>query len=390
MKKFLLIIFVIFGLLIPAVYGEEYIEKLWTHNMGGNVWEILHGDFTGDGVPEIVVASGCCGKPGYVTVFDTSGNIIWQVEIPKEVNSLAIGDIDGDGKLDAVTGSKDANIYFISNKGEIIKKYADGSDILVIKIIDFDGDGKNEVITGSTYVRVFKNMELYKEFSTENRIFDIDFYDINGDKKLELITGGLGNFVYVFDANLNLIWKERSNTVVWGTIPFNYNGNPVILVLSRGFYGLDKDGKRIASMEKLVDDYYINGYDAGNIIVISDGKGNVTSYDYSLKELWKFKAEKEVKDFYSYNEGNEKIIMMGSMDENFYMVKGDGSFIGSAKAGSYVSAVDSFTNKNKRYVIYGSFDDNVYTYYRETKNVPFYGFGTIIAALLYLIYRKIQ
>ena len=107
-------------------------------------------------------------------------------------------------------------------------------------------------------------------------------------------------------------------------------------------------------------------------------------------ELWTFKAEKEVKAIQSYTEGNEKIILFGSMDEQFYMIKGDGKFIGSAKAGSYVSTVDSFNVKNKRYVFYGSFDDNVYTYYRETKNVPFYGFGTILAALIYFLYRKRQ
>jgi hypothetical protein len=65
MKKILLIILVITGLLLSSVHGEEeYINKLWTHNMGGNVWEILHGDFTGDGVLDIIVASGCCGRPG--------------------------------------------------------------------------------------------------------------------------------------------------------------------------------------------------------------------------------------------------------------------------------------------------------------------------------------
>jgi len=389
MKKILLIILVITGLLLSSVHGEEeYINKLWTHNMGGNVWEILHGDFTGDGVLDIIVASGCCGRPGYVTVFDTDGNIIWKVELPKEVNSLDIGDIDGDGKLDAVTGSKDSNIYFISNKGEIIKKFTDGSDILSIKIHDLDGDGKNEVVTGSTYLRLFKNLEQVAQFITENRIMDIDFYDINGDKKLEIISGGLGNFVYVLDNNLNLIWKDRSNSVLWNTVPFSYNGTPSILVLSRGFYVLDKDGKKVYSKE--VEDYFILAHDTGNLIVASDGKGNVYGYDYTLKELWNFKTEKEVKDFYSYTEGNEKIILMGSMDENFYMIRGDGSLIGAAKAGSYVSAVDSFTTKNKRYVTFGSFDDNVYTYYREIKNVPFYGAGTLIAALIYFLYRRYQ
>ena len=284
MKKILLTVLIVFGLLLPGFYGEEeYIDKLWTHNLGGNVWEILHGDFTGDGKDEIVVASGCCGNPGYVTVFDTEGEIVWQAKLAKEVNSLAIGDINGDGKLEAVTGSKDSHIYFISNSGEVIKNQADSGDILVIKIADLDGDGKNEVVTGSTKIRIFKNMELYKEFGTENRITDIDLYDINGDKKLEIVTGGLRNFVYALDSELNLLWKDRNNSSVWGTVPFTYNGSTAILVQTRGYYAIDKEGKRIPSIEKLNDEYFISGYDAGNMIILSDGKGNTISYDYALR-----------------------------------------------------------------------------------------------------------
>ncbi len=389
MKKIILALFVISGLLLQGVYAEEeYIDLLWGHNLGGNVWKVTHGDFTGDGVPEIVVASGCCGNPGYVTVFTTEGSIVWQARLPNEVRALDIGDINGDGKLEAVTAGTDNRTYFISNTGEIIKFYSDSSLVQIIKIEDIDGDGKNEVVTGSNYIRIFKDMEEVTNYSTSNRISDLNFYDMNGDKKLEIVTGGLGNYVYAFDSELNLLWRHMSNSVVWGTIPFNYLGEPSILVLARGYFVLDNEGNKV--FQKDMDDYYITGHDTGSMLLLADGKGDLNSYDYSLNELWTFKAEKEVKAIQSYTEGNEKIILFGSMDEQFYMIKGDGKFIGSAKAGSYVSTVDSFNVKNKRYVFYGSFDDNVYTYYRETKNVPFYGFGTILAALIYFLYRKRQ
>ena len=389
MKKIILAIFVISGLLLQGVYAEEeYINMIWKHDLGGNVWKILHGDFTGDGIPEVVVASGCCGNPGYVTVFDLSGEIVWQAKMPYEVRALDIGDIDGDGKLDAVCASTDTKIYFISNKGEVVDVFPDSSAVQIIKIADIDGDGKNEIITGSSYIRIFKNTKEIANYSTANRVFDIDFYDMNGDKKLEIITGGLGNYVYVFDSELNLLWSQQNNSVVWGTIPFNYLGNPSILVLTRGYYVLDKDGNKV--FQKDMDDYFITGHDTGNMLLLADGKGNLNSYDYSLNKIWNYKVGKEVKDIYSYKDGNELLILLGSMDETFYIIKGDGKFVGQAKAGSYVSAVDSFNVKNKRYVVYGSFDDNVYTYYRETKNVPFYGFGTILAALIYLLYKRRQ
>ncbi|KYC44646.1 MAG: FG-GAP repeat protein [Candidatus Methanofastidiosum methylothiophilum] len=389
MKKYMLAIFVIFGLLLQGVYAEEeYINRLWVHNMGGNVWKVMHGDFTGNGVPEIVVASGCCGNPGYATVFDVSGAIVWQAKMPYEIRALDIGDINGDGKLEAVAADTNSKIYFISNKVEVTEVFPDSSSVQMIKIADIDGDGKDETITGSSYIRVFKNTKEIANYSTANRISDINVYDLTGDKNLEIITGGLGNNVYVFDSALNLLWTHRSNSVVWGTIPFTYLGNKSVLVLSRGYFVLDKEGNKV--FEKPMDDYFITGHDTGNMILLADGKGNLKSYDYSLNELWSFKAEKEIKSISSYKEGNEMIILFGSMDENFYMIKGDGKYIGQAKAGSYVSTVDSFNVKNKRYVVYGSFDDNVYTYYREIKNVPFYGIGTVLAALMYYLYRKRQ
>lgn len=88
-------------------------------------------------------------------------------------------------------------------------------------------------------------MEEVKSYSTSNRIMDLNVHDLTGDKKLEIITGGLGNYVYVFDSELNLLWKNQSNSVVWGTIPFNYLGETSILVLTKGYYVLDKGGNKV-------------------------------------------------------------------------------------------------------------------------------------------------
>ncbi len=391
MKKIVLGLFIIFGLLIQGVYAEEeYANSLWSHNLRGNVWGVMHGDFTGDGVPEVVVASGCCANPGYVTVFDVSGNIIWQAKIPNEIRVIDIGDITGDGKLDAVVSATDRKVYFVSNSGEIINVYTDSSMVDAIKIVDLDGDGKNEVVTASTNIRIFKNMEEVASYRTANRVLDLHFYDLTNDNKLEIVSGGLGNFVYVlrFDNELELLWRDSHNAVIWGTLPFEYMGEKSVLVLTRGAYVLDGDGEKIFQIDD--NNYFVRGYDSGNMLLIADDKGSLKSYDHYLNELWSFNTGREIKDIKSYRDQGKNYIILGSMDNNVYLLKDDGALVQSLEARSYVSSVDTFTVRNRRYIVYGSFDDNVYTYYRESKNVSLYGFGTLLAGLLYLLYKKRQ
>lgn len=384
-------LFIIFGLLVQGVYAqEEYANSLWSHDLKGNVWSVMHGDFTGNGVPEIVVASGCCANPGYVTVFDVSGSIVWQARIPNEIRAMDIGDVTGDGKLDAVVASTDRKVYFVSNNGEIIDSYTDSSMVYVIKILDLDGDGKNEVVTASNNIRIFKNMKEVASYTTANRITELHFYDLTRDNTLEIISGGLGNFVYVFrfDGELDLLWRYSHNQVVWGTLPFEYMGERSLLVLTRGFFVLNEKGEKIFQVTD--NNYFVRGYDSKNMLLIADDQGFLKSYDYYLNSLWSFNAGREIKDIKSYRDENENYILLGSMDNNAYLLKDDGVLVQSLGARSYISSVDTFTAKNRRYLVYGSFDDNVYTYYRETKRVSLYGFGTVLAALIYLLYKKRQ
>jgi hypothetical protein len=122
------------------------------------------GNLEGNGVPAIVVGYGSNNdltKPGGVKAFRRDGTLLWTVVTQQVVGSggsdpvvstPAIGDVDGDGKLEVVFGSFDFRVYVVdaatgANKPNWPKFMRDtiwSSPVLH----DIDGDGKLDIVVG--------------------------------------------------------------------------------------------------------------------------------------------------------------------------------------------------------------------------------------------------
>lgn len=133
---------------------------------------ILHGDFDGDGKPDLVIAN---SNSNTISIFKNAGSTGIISFLPK-INyatgnypiSIAIGDLDRDGKLDIAVVNSNSNTISvfrnISTAGTIAFAakidYATGTDPYGLAIGDLDRDGKPDIAVAnysSNTVSIFRN-----------------------------------------------------------------------------------------------------------------------------------------------------------------------------------------------------------------------------------------
>lgn len=178
---------------------------------GGLVQSIAIGDLDGDGKPDLAVANSAAGTVSVLRNMSTVGTLAFASRIIFSVGgpqtqpfTLAIGDIDGDGKLDIVTANAQAsNIAVLRNKstaGNIDffekKDFNAGGFPSGVTLGDIDGDGKLDalIVDQSIKLSILRNTSVVDtvkfatkvEFTTGTSPIRIGLGDLDGDGKLDV------------------------------------------------------------------------------------------------------------------------------------------------------------------------------------------------------------
>jgi hypothetical protein len=193
---------------------------------------VATGDINGDGIEDVVTGAGPGGGP-HVQAFD--GKMLMEGKAERIVSALgsyfaynpgfrggvnvAIGDVNGDGKADIITGAGAGGgphviAWDVATGKAISSFYAYDPGFrggVNVGAGDFFGDGRDEIVTGAgpgggPHVRVFDHDAVVKEFFAYDANFHGGVYvaagDITGDGKADIVTGagaGGGPHVKVFD-----------------------------------------------------------------------------------------------------------------------------------------------------------------------------------------------
>jgi len=207
--------------------GEMSFASSVDFGIGGSARAIAIGDLDGDGKPDLAISNSSAGT---VTVLrNTSTMGVLSFDEPNTISvggsqiqpfTLAIGDIDGDGKLDVVTGNASAGtvsvLRNISSSGNI--SFATKLDIDTPGFLtgttlgDIDGDGKLDVLVVDQSLKLFilrnlstsgaVNFAAKAEFTTGLFPIRIALGDIDGDGKPDVAVSNNGtNTVSIFKNN---------------------------------------------------------------------------------------------------------------------------------------------------------------------------------------------
>ncbi len=203
---------------------------VWTTNVGGRIESpIMAADITGDGKPELIVGGRETGK---LTVLNgVNGAKLWEFDAGFQIVRIsAVGDIDGDGKPEIVFNARNGTMRVLNNQGKLVWQKnlwagdpsTDPGDRLYCSpaLADINKDGKLEIMVGSKelmkfFVFDYTGKELWnapigKIGDNTAAVADIDN---DGDLEIVLTSEDATLYaVYAWEADGKPIWVHQVET----------------------------------------------------------------------------------------------------------------------------------------------------------------------------------
>jgi hypothetical protein len=236
--------------------GDGSFQASLDYATGSGPFSVAIGDLNGDGRPDLATANANNGGAATVSVLLNRGDGSFGAKVDYATGrfptSVAVGDLNGDGKPELATANADADsVSVLLNRGDGTFRakvdYATGLGPGSVAIGDLNGDGRPELATanGANSISVLLNrgdggFQASVDYATGSSAFSVAIGDLNGDGKTDLATAhGGANSVSVllnmgdgsFQADRDYATARSPVSVAIGDL--NGDGKPELATANR-------------------------------------------------------------------------------------------------------------------------------------------------------------
>lgn len=199
---------------------------IWVY-YGGDAFRDVHSfpDINSDGIRDVVVTLGDDAvTPRIVALSGSTGNLIWQRPLAGAGDYLwnlaILGDVTGDGIPEIVPSQWDSNLRCVNGAtGAIVWTVAVPAQQRVVSLDDVNGDGIRDIavglnLTSACQVRSGANGALIWNVATSDWTWAIDrIPDCTGDGINDVVVGDFDGYVYLMNgAAGGVVWSWRNPT----------------------------------------------------------------------------------------------------------------------------------------------------------------------------------
>ncbi len=232
-------------------------------------------DHPANGTKEILFGGG----DGMLYVYNPDGTLKWSVNTGTPINSApSVGDLDGNGDVEVVVSLGEAVVSQQTWDGGVKAYHHDGSPYWIFRtqdsvpldgrpdgvwatpaLGDLDGDGKMEVAFGAwdrnIYLLNYDGTQRWMLHNADTIWSSAALADLDGDGDLEIITGAdyhPGGYIYIFDKDGTVLVRNFiGQTIMSSPAIGDINGDGELeIVAGTGFYDFSSD-----------PGYFVNAWD---------------------------------------------------------------------------------------------------------------------------------